>query len=88
MDTYRWKTRAHNLWDSSYILLPVFPGNPIFILFWGRYRGVGEAQWAAYPTALPGPDTPETQHQRHPLGAGSYTPGPTGLAPQVGFLGL
>ena len=24
--------------------------------------GVGEAQWAAYPTALPGPDTPETQH--------------------------
>ena len=62
MDIYRWKTRAHNLWDSSYILLPIFPGNPIWILFWGRYRGVGEAQWAAYPTALPGPDTPETQH--------------------------
>jgi len=30
---------AHNLWDSSYILLPIFPGNPIWILFWGRYRG-------------------------------------------------
>jgi hypothetical protein len=44
VDIYRWITPAHNLWRSSYILLPVSPGSPIYFFYWGMDEGVSEAQ--------------------------------------------